>query len=126
MTSKNWTCADCGVSTYNESQRCWNCHLVSLRSSPVIWRLHRSGYMVARGGKNMITQHRVIMESILGRPLRPGENVHHKNGVKHDNRPENLELWSRSQPSGQRVRDKTEWAIEWLRLYAPETLADGV
>ncbi len=43
-------------------------------------------------------------------------------GMKSDNRPENLELWSKSQPSGQRVSDKVTWAIELLLLYAPEKL----
>jgi hypothetical protein len=51
------------------------------------------------------------MEEILGRPLEPNENVHHVNGVRDDNRPENLELWLTSQPSGQRVRDLVEWVV---------------
>jgi hypothetical protein len=47
------------------------------------------------------------------------------NGVRDDNRPENLELWSKSQPAGQRVADKVSWALEILKLYAPERLSDG-
>lgn len=69
-----------------------------------------------------VMEHRIIMERELGRELLPHENVHHINGVRDDNRPENLELWSTSQPSGQRVVDKVAWAEELLRLYAPNKL----
>ena len=36
--------------------------------------------------------HRVVAELMLGRPLRPGEVVHHKDGNKRNNRMENLEV----------------------------------
>jgi hypothetical protein len=63
------------------------------------------------------------MEQHLGRPLEAHENVHHVNGVRDDNHLENLELWSVSQPAGQRVADKVSWAREILALYEPEALS---
>ena len=62
------------------------------------------------------------MQEYLGRKLYDHETVHHKNGERADNRIENLELWSSHQVPGQRVTDKTAWAVEWVRVYAPEVL----
>ena len=56
-----------------------------------------------------LLEHRYIMEKILGRKLRKGETVHHKNGKRADNRKSNLELFISAHGPGQRVRDIRAW-----------------
>lgn len=67
--------------------------------------------------RGCVAEHTIVMSEFLGRPLLPKENVHHKNGDRSDNRIENLELWSSSQPPGQRVEDKLKWAYEIIQIY---------
>lgn len=50
-----------------------------------------------------VSEHRIVMEGVLGRYLFPYENVHHKDGVRSNNDPANLELWVKPQPAGQRA-----------------------
>ncbi len=89
------------------------------------WAVDKYGYVrrqrtTPEGVHEAQIQHREVMKKKLGRDLISGENVHHINGVRHDNRPENLELWSTFQPPGQRVDEKIEWAKEFLALYGYE------
>lgn len=90
------------------------------------WRTTPDGYIVRSRHKSdgpggaIIRQHREVMEQELGRPLLPEENVHHKNGDRTDNRPENLELWSKRQPAGQRVVDKIVFAKMILAIYGED------
>ena len=68
------------------------------------WKGGRSvasnGYVIVKVGKahhladcrGYAYEHRVVAEAAIGRRLEPGEQVHHKNEVKTDNRPENLEV----------------------------------
>ena len=84
--------------------------------------MHRKGYVMVRvpdwhKNNGYKFEHILVMEQHLGRLLFDGENVHHVNGVRDDNRIENLELWVKPQPTGVRVEDALAWANEIVNRY---------
>lgn len=78
----------------------------------------------ARPDRDWMPEHRYQMQCKLGRPLLEDEEAHHLNGDRSDNSWGNLELWSTSQPKGQRVEDKVAFGLEMLCRYAPHLLAE--
>ena len=111
----NTPCQTCGKKSW--AGRCITCANKARTGTGTYRYLNGGGYIETRKNGVRIMEHRVVMEESLGRELLPGETVHHKNGVRDDNRPENLELWVTCQPAGQRPEDLVEWANEIIKRY---------
>lgn len=116
-----YRCREC---YHNERKSSWKKSLSNPGQNNKNYGIGKDGYVKVIHNGKLYMEHRLVMERHLGRILLRGETVHHKNGVRHDNRLENLELWSHAQPYGQRVEDKVAYAKEILRLYEPSALAE--
>lgn len=91
----NQICNECKISNMRSSNGLnWKGgEIVDSQGYVMVWMpnhpmAHKSGY---------IKRAHLVIESVTGRHVRPGEDVHHINGVKDDDRAENLQLMTHSQ-----------------------------
>ncbi len=87
--------------------------------------LIKRGHPRSTQSNNRVLEHVLVMEKMIGRYLYPFENVHHKNGIKTDNEPSNLELWTKPQTPGQRVEDLLSWVVDNYRSEVEAKLSNG-
>ena len=121
----------CGQPKQPTSSTCRSCQATSGVANGN-WRggstRHHAGYIMRHVPEHprarrrpYVFEHILVMEEVLGRHLLPDETVHHLNGVKDDNRPENLELWVKPQPAGIRASNAVAWAREIIARYGAES-----
>jgi len=113
----------CGMH-YSRRLNGWDMDKPKRRGLPLgTKRITTQGYRLIKTKRGWEREHRVVMARLLGRDLYRHETVHHRNGLRADNRPENLELYSSNHGPGQRVRDQLEWAREIIREYGEARLS---
>jgi hypothetical protein len=118
-------CPRCGAAIDARAAHCSRCAPRGYSTARSIGDRYvhpKSGYVDVKTERGWLKEHIVVMEQRLGRTLLAGENVHHINGVRDDNRIENLELWAKTQPAGARARDLLKWAREIVDRYEGEDI----
>lgn len=118
-------CPICNGRMYYKSKKCQSCNRGERSHS---WKggrfINDQGYVIVtdsehpnRTKNNKVREHRIVMEKKIGRLLLPSETVHHKNGIRNDNRIKNLELRSGKHGMGQSIEELLEWAYEIIKMY---------
>lgn len=127
----NYNLCKCGKRKTRTAKFCLVCAIPQTGEYNPNWRggryIRPNGYVYTRcpehpraqNNNGYVLEHILVIEESINRYLIPGETVHHKNGIKTDNRIENLELWCKPQPSGIRARDAYEQALRIVELYEP-------
>lgn len=128
VNARKTPCIECGKLNQRIYKRCIICHN-GPREKNLNWKggkiRHHANYIMiripnhprAKRNGGYVFEHILVMENLLDKYLEVGETVHHLNGVRDDNRPENLELWVKPQPTGIRAKDALKWAWEIIHRY---------
>lgn len=114
MKRESKTCAGCRKPLKGELNPNWKGGKIKHRKGYI--QRHNPTHPRAKSNP-YVFEHILVVEELLGRFLEKDETVHHINGVKDDNRPENLELWCKPHPTGIRAADALMWAEEIVKRY---------
>jgi len=109
-------CTNTSLGSHTKSKGyCGRCYVAqwldSYLDKEIVAKRYPNGYEYFDLNRQRYGVHRLVMERLIGRELFEFENVHHKNGIRHDNAPSNLELWVTPQPTGQRPEDLVAWVV---------------